>query len=279
VHVNGGLRLEHYSTDYRSVDAALLETKLSGSDNLVSGKAGVVIRVRPNANLYASYGTTITPPGAANFTLSAAVNNQNNPNVDPQESSNVEVGTKIDLAGGRLSLTGAVFHTINKNVIYTADAVAVPPIFNQDDKQQVDGVTLGATGQITPQWQVLASFGYLDTESLSQNSVNNGKRLTLSPEYSGSLWTTYALPRRWMVGGGVRGTSSVFFNQANTIQAPGYGAIVDGLVQYTVNQHLTLRMNVYNLTDKVYIRNVNNNGARYNPGYSRTAQVTSVIAF
>jgi catecholate siderophore receptor len=278
LQVNGGLRLEHYSTDYRAVDAALVETRLSGSDNLVSGKAGVVLRVRPNANLYASYGTTITPPGAANFTLSAAANNQNNPNVDPQESSNVEVGTKIDLAGGRLSLTGAVFHTINKNVIYTVDNVAVPPIFNQDDKQQVNGVTLGATGQITPQWQVLASFGYLDTESLSQNSVNNGRRLTLSPEFSGSLWTTYALPRRWTVGGGVRRTSSVFFNQPNTIQAPGYG-IVDALVQYTVNQHLTLRMNVYNLTDEVYIRNVNNNGARYNPGYSRTAQLTSVIAF
>jgi catecholate siderophore receptor len=273
------MRFEHYSTDYRAVDATNATTAdLAGSDTLLSGKAGVVFRLRPNANVYASYGTTITPPGAANFTLSAAANNQNNPNVDPQESSNVEVGTKIDLAGGRLSLNGAVFHTINKNVLFTVDAVAVPPIFNQDDKQQVDGVTFGATGQITPQWQVLASFGYLNTESLTQNGVNNGKRLTLSPEFSGSIWSTYALPKGWTVGGGIRGTSAVFFNAANTIQAPGYN-IVDGLVEYRLNQHLTLRMNIYNLTDRVYIRNVNNNGARYNPGYSRTAQVTSVIGF
>ena len=37
-------------------------------------------------------------------------------------------------------------------------------------------------------------------------------------------------------------------------------------------------MNVYNVTDEVYIRNVNNNGGRYNPGYPRTAQITSVVA-
>ena len=53
-------------------------------------------------------------------------------------------------------------------MLFTVDAVAVPPVYNQDDKQRVDGVTLGATGQITPRWQILASAGYLDTESLTQ---------------------------------------------------------------------------------------------------------------
>ena len=238
----------------------------------------MVIRARENGNVYASYGTTVTPPGAANFTLSAAANNQNNPNVKPQESSNVEVGTKWDVAGGRLSLNGAIFHTINRNVLFTVDAAAVPPVYNQDDKQRVDGVTLGATGQLTPRWQVLASAGYLDTESLTQTEANNGRRLTLSPKLSGSLWSTIRLPKGWVLGGGVRGTSEVFINAANTIKAPGY-QIVDGLVEYTVNSHLTLRANIYNMTDTVYIRNVNNNGGRYNPGNPRTAQLTSVIAF
>ena len=161
-----------------------------------------------------------------------------------------------------------MFHTINKNVLFTVDAAAVPPIYNQDDKQRVDGVTLGATGQITPQWQVLASFGYLDTESLTQNAANNGKRLTLSPKLSGSVWT-HLPPAEGLdrSAAACAATDEVFINAANTIKAPGYH-IVDGLVEYAVNQHLTLRLNVYNLTDKVYIRNVNNNGGRYNPGIS-----------
>ena len=33
---------------------------------------------------------------------------------------------------------------------------------------------------------------------------NNGKRLTLTPEFSGSLWTTYDFPRGLTLGGGVR---------------------------------------------------------------------------
>jgi outer membrane receptor for monomeric catechols len=78
-------------------------------------------------------------------------------------------------------------------------------------------------------------------------------------------------------GGGASSTAGDMFNMR------GFNAsnslFVDGLVEYAVNQHLTLRMNIYSLTDTVYIRNVNNNGGRYNPGNPRTAQLTSVIAF
>src|SRR5262249_48942040 len=93
LQVNAGMRLEHYDTEFVSIDATNVKIlDLAGKDNLLSGKAGLVFRLSPAANLYASYGTTVTPPGAANFTLSGAVNNQNNPNVKPQESANTEVG-------------------------------------------------------------------------------------------------------------------------------------------------------------------------------------------
>ena len=56
------------------------------------------------------------------------------------------------------------------------DATAIPPLYNQDDAQLVKGVTLGALGRITDRWEVLANFGYLDSEQRSQNPVNNGSR-------------------------------------------------------------------------------------------------------
>ena len=172
----------------------------------------------------------------------------------------------------------AVFRTDNKNVIYTVDATAVPPIYNQDDAQKVKGFTIGLGGRISPAWQVLGDFAYLDSSLETQNSVNNGKRLTLTPEFSGSIWTTYRLPMGLTFGGGVRHMGSVFINAANTIHAPGY-QLVDGLVEYEVNSHLSLRLNLYNLTDEVYIRNVNNNGGRYNPGNPRSAVLTSAFRF
>ena len=277
--VSGGLRWEHYDTQFRAVDAAgTVRTDLTGSDALASGKAGVLFRPAANGNIYFSYGTSVTPPGTANFTLSVQPNNQNNPNVEPQESRNIEVGSKWEVVGGRLSLTGAVFSTRNENVIFTVDATAIPPVFNQDDEQRVNGVTVGAMGRISDRWDVLANFGYLDTELRTQNSVNNGNRLTLTPEFSGSVWSTYRWPMGLALGGGVRFTDEVWINAANTIRSPGYH-IVDALAEYEVNTHLSLRMNVYNLTDEVYIRNVNNNGGRYNPGHPRSATVTAHVRY
>ncbi len=275
---SAGFRLERYETDYGAVDAAgLTTTDLSGDGRLFSGRASALFRLNNSSNLYLSYGTTVTPPGEANFQLSSTVNNVNNPNLDPQRSANLELGSKVDLGGGRLSLNGAAFRTRNKNVIYTVDAAAVPPIFNQDDDQLVKGVTFGVLGQVTSRWQVIGNVAYLDAVLKSQG-VNNGRELTLTPAYSGSLWTTVQIGRGVSVGGGVRHVGSSYVNAANTIRIPSY-SIVDGLAEYALNSHLTLRLNVYNLTDEVYVRNVNNNGGRYNPGNPRSALLSTNLRF
>jgi catecholate siderophore receptor len=277
--LNGGLRWEHYDATYKAQDAAgAVTTDLRNVDGLFSGKAGLLYRLTDTANVYLSYGSSVTPPGTANFTLSTQPNNQNNPNVEPQKSRNYEVGGKIGLYENRLSLSAAVFRTDNENVIFTVDATAIPPIFNQDDYQRVRGFTIGSLGQITPQWQVLASFGYLDTRQISQNPLNNGKRLVLTPEFSGSFWTTYAFPRGITLGGGLRYMDEVFVNAPNTIRVPNY-SLVDAMAAYDVNTHLSLRLNVNNITDELYIRNVNNNGGRYNPGIPRSAILTSTVRF
>jgi catecholate siderophore receptor len=277
--VNGGLRGERYATTFRTVDAAGIATAdLGASDVILSGKAGVLFKATQAGNIYFSYGTTVTPPGTANFTLSAQANNQNNPNVKPQASTNYEVGSKWDVANGRLSLNTAIFRTENRNVIFTVDATAIPPIYNQDDSQRVNGVSVGSIGRITSAWEVFANVAYLDSVLDTQNDANRGKRLTLTPKYSASLWTTYRLPIKLTIGGGLRATDKVFINSANTIQSPGY-RLIDGLVEYEVNENLTLRFNLSNLTDERYIRNVNNNGGRYNPGQPRAALLTSSVTF
>jgi catecholate siderophore receptor len=165
VRLNGGLRVEAYDTKSHAVNAAGVVTDLEGSDTLVSGKAGLIYRIADSGNLYVSYGSSVTPPGSANFQLNAGAANQNNPNVDPQKSTNVEVGTKWDLAARRLQVSGAYFRTENTNVIFVVDPTAVPPIFNQDDGQLVKGVVVGLTGRITPRWDVNLGVQYLDSEA------------------------------------------------------------------------------------------------------------------
>jgi catecholate siderophore receptor len=278
VRVNGGIRVEAYDTKSHSVAATGVPTDVEGSDTLVSGKAGVVYRLTESGNVYASYGSSLTPPGSANFQLNASPTNQNNPNLDPQKSVNYEVGTKWDLEGNRLQVSGAFFYTENTNVIFVVDPAAVPPIVNQDDGQRVKGIALGLVGRITPQWDVNLSVQYLDSEAQSQNPALDGRRLTLAPEVSGSVWTTVQLPREIRVGGGVRYTDPTFVNAANTIVIPRY-AVADALVEVPVTRQLMLRLNAYNITDRVYIRNINNNAGRYNPGTGRTFLLSTAVRF
>lgn len=276
--LTGGFRVEHYKTDYVAKDAtSVVTTDLDARGSLFGGRLSTLYRVTPSSNVYLSYGSTATPPGEANFQLSATANNVNNPNIEPQRSTNLELGAKVDLRGGRLSLNGAVFRTRNQNIIYTIDATAVPPLFNQDDDQLVKGVSVGALGRVTSRWQVLANAAYLDAHLQSQG-VDNGRRLVLTPEFSGSLWTTYRLVQRLSLGGGLQYVGGAFANVANTITLPAY-ALVDGLIEYETNTHLSLRLNISNLTDAVYIRNVNNNGGRYNPGTRRAVLLTTNVKF
>ena len=106
----------------------------------------------------------------------------------------------------------------------------MPPIFNQDDGQRVKGVRVRAD---RPDHAALGREPQPAVSRLrarSQNPANDGKRLVLTPELSGSVWTTVRLPRDIRVGGGVRYTDPVFVNAANTIQVPRY-AIADALVE------------------------------------------------
>ncbi len=233
LQLSGGLRVESYDTEYRSMAVTGIRTDVDAADTVVSGKAGVLYQITPTLNAYVSYGTTVTPPGSSNFALSAQINNANNPNVDPQVSRNFEVGAKWELFRRRLSATVALFDTRNENVIYTIDATAVPPLFNQDDAQHVQGATIGLVGQITDHWSVMANFAYMDGKQDSQNVAVDGMQLTLLPENSGSLWTTYNV-RGFTIGGGLRFSDQTFVNTANTIVVPAY-QLVDAVASYAVN--------------------------------------------
>ncbi len=276
--VNGGVRVENYHTKSHAVAATGIVTDVEGDGTLVSGKAGLIFRLNDTGNLYVSYGSSLTPPGSANFQLNAADGNQNNPNVDPQKSVNYEAGTKWELAGDRLQLSGAIFWTRNTNVIFIVDGTAIPPVFNQDDGQKVKGSTVNVVGRITPWWDITMSVQYLDSQVESQNPATNGKRLALAPEVSGNLWSTVRLAHAIRVGGGLRYTDDVFISTANTTAIPGY-TVADALAEIPLGQRLMVRLNVYNITDRVYIKNINNNAGRYNPGTPRSFLLSTAVNF
>ncbi|MFT3930883.1 MAG: catecholate siderophore receptor Fiu [Spongiibacteraceae bacterium] len=283
--LNGGLRYEHYRTNTDSasvVSSVLTPSSLSDSGNLKSWKAGVVYKPLANGSVYVSYGTSQTPPGSADFALSATETNQNNSALDPQETDNYEIGTKWDLLDQQLNLSAALFRTENSKQTSYNDLLQ--PI--QIGKTRVEGAEIAAVGQLNNFWQVSAGVTYMDSDALEQRSSTGvettGVRWT--PNLSATFWTSYTFGD-FTIGGGAR----YFSEQKRTItvvstpqnglaEIPSYW-VADAMVAYKVNQNVNLRLNMYNLTDEEYIETLNNGGSRVKLGQPRSALVTAEYSF
>ncbi|THU05467.1 catecholate siderophore receptor Fiu [Lampropedia puyangensis] len=283
----GGVRVERYRTQNDSVtapDAAGVQTfsNLKASDTLVSGKLGLVFKPTANGSIYGGISTSQQPPGGSNFTLSATESSINNPNMDPSKSTNVELGTKWNLWDNRLMVTGAVFRTTVKNDLTRT----VEGDIQQYGKKQVSGVELGVVGQLTPAWNVTAGLARMNTKVKDGSSTQTGAQLNWSPKLSFTSWTSYRLGNGLTVGGGARYMDSVTRSVSNSadpamsnmLNTPSYW-VYDAYLAYEINRNVSLQLNVFNLADKKYIANLNNNGGRYTPGAARSAQVTANIKF
>jgi len=228
------------------------------------------------AFLYAAFGVSSKPPGT-DFTLSSALGNQNNPDVDPQETHNAELGVKWDFFGGRLATTAAVFQTENDKTIYTDPVLGPIP----NGRQTVRGFELSASGTLTPNWAVFAGLAYLDARYETGTAAQVGASLPLVPRVSGNLWTTYGLPFGLTLGGGARysGETSRLQNTTGApVNMPSYW-LFDALTSYPVTPRLTLRFNVTNLLNEDYVQSYNNNGGRFSPGAPRAYLLTASLKF
>ncbi|MBC8097423.1 MAG: TonB-dependent receptor [Akkermansiaceae bacterium] len=275
--INGSVRLEHYDLDYKSLAAAsatnfnpTAET-IKADGNLVSWKSGIVFKPRENGSLYFAYGNTFTPPGST-FTLSATANNQNNPNLDPQEARSFELGTKWDFFNGRLSTSLAGYHTENLNIVSTDDLTRE---VTQDISETVTGVEFGISGKITQDWFVFGGFGFAKGERESSGTTaaptSDGANLRFFPEWSASLWTAYRLPFGLTLGGGFvysdvtyRATLNEVPDTALSVSRSDSYLLLNAMAAYDINKHCTLRLNINNLTNEKYYL-VNNNGGRVYP--------------
>ncbi len=296
--LNTGLRYERYNTESRTVSLStvaanptlpvgtLIPATVTKSDDLLSWKLGSVYKVAKNGRLYGVYATSLTPPGSANFSLSSAANNINGPKADPAKTVNMELGTKWDLLDKSLSLTAAFYRTDSTNEIVQVDSVT--NAFAQFGKRRVQGIEIGIVGQINPDWQVTAGAATMKTTVLQGSTGNNanGAVARWSPDLTATLWSSYKFTPSWTVGGGLRYTSEqkrVVDPSLNVAlqNMPSIASnwVADAVVNYQLNRHLSLQLNVSNLTDKHYVNTLNNSGARYTQGSPRTLNLSANILF
>ncbi|MBU3057289.1 catecholate siderophore receptor Fiu [Pseudomonas indica] len=298
--VNAGVRFEHYKTDTKGAsltaisatsityDYLLTPYKLSDSGDLTSWNTGIVFKPAENGSIYLAYANSLTPPGSSNFALSSSESSDNQPNLDPQETKHIELGTKWDLLDDRLNLSAAIYRTENSNQV-SYDTLSAT--YQQDGTIRVKGIELAAVGQITNFWQVSAGIASMDTEQIDQVSRSSSGVITentgvrWSPDLTATLWTSYTLGD-FTLGGGARYVSEqdrliakgADRSTTNMPSIPSYW-VADMMAAYRLNKNVNLRVNLYNLFDEEYIATLNNSGARMVMGAPRSAMFTTEYSF
>ena len=267
--VSGGVRWEHYKSEFNPAPSQLSATvgDIERTDETLTWRAGMTYKPVRGLSLYAGAGTSVNPSieNMTQTTPTLAVGA-----LKPERSRTFEVGAKWDGFGGRLLLNAALFRTDKLNARTPGLAGDAPTVL--EGKQRVDGFELGATGRITQDWSVVASYTYLDSKVRASNTASEiGNRLGNVPNHSGSLWTAYELPMGIELGGGVRYVGTRYTNVANTRRIGGYW-VADATAAYDISRHLTFRVNAFNLFDERFIDQVG--GGHFVPGPGRSVLAT-----
>lgn len=254
--LNLGLRYDWVDGEYKNIalPAGTL-TELDTSDEMLSGRAGLVFKPTDNGRIYVAYGTSFNP--SAEFLASSGGGvSAATTNLDPEENETWELGTKWELFDRRLELDAAVFRVEKTNARETmADGST-----QLAGEQRVQGVELGVTGHITEQWDVFANYTFLDSETLKAANTaagiaKEGQALANTPPRSFNLWTSYELPAGWTLGYGARYVSERNVAASGTAKLDAYW-LHNAMVGYQVNKNLDLQLNVNNLFDEDYVERV-----------------------
>jgi catecholate siderophore receptor len=144
----------------------------------------------------------------------------------------------------------------------------------------VNGFETTITGRLSPQWQVIGGYTYLDATIVKAAAFDGsqGKVPANTPRNSATLWTTYTPVKAWEVGGGVTYMSDRFANNTNVVSVGDYTRW-DATVAYHQPKY-DLRFNLLNLTDRRdFIATIPSDGGRAVPGAGRTLLMTGTYKF
>ena len=141
-------------------------------------------------------------------------------------------------------------------------------------------------GRFTPKWEVFFNHTWIPEAEIDESNVAlnaagtgaqvKGDRPALTPRHSGSLWTTYRLLPKLRVGAGLNYRGAQNPEGARHVRADSF-VTADAMAEYTINEIWSARLNVTNLTDKLYADSLYR--GFYAPGAPRRVELTMKAMF
>jgi iron complex outermembrane receptor protein len=250
-----------FGRDDESVDYSFMANYDVNDDLMVYFKTATGFR-SGGQNLRGGGTTPATVNGAA------AINSFSS--FEPETVQEYEVGFKGDFFANRLRLNMAYFYTtyddIQRSTIVPAAGGGTATVVANAAAAKVQGIEAELTALLTEGWQLGASAGWTDASYDKYEDVHpltlqpidrSGEAFVATPDYNGSLWSTYtvALPLGELM---LRLDYSWHDNYVSFatstpegVDSPAKG-LVNARAQWDVNDNLSLALWGSNLTDEQY---------------------------
>lgn len=266
-----GVRYDVFDQEYAD---DLTNNELSRTDTTWSPRVGLVYQPDHVQSYYVSVSRSYQP-SAEMFALSTT-----NQDLEPEETTNFEIGGKWDLLDNRLALTAALFRLERTNMKTTDPANPTKLVLAGE--QRTDGLELTASGQLSEKWQVYAGYAYLDAEITKSNSrtngiANEGQTPTLTPRHSANLWLVRSLTQEWRVGMGANYVDDRYTALDNQVVMPAYTTVDAALLYNQPKWDMALRLR--NVFDKDYYASAHGSVDLITPGAPRTLELSTNYRF
>ncbi|HYC35451.1 MAG TPA: TonB-dependent siderophore receptor [Usitatibacter sp.] len=267
-----GARFDHYKAEART-ESALTGAGITGpfsrTEKMWSYRAGLIHQPTATQSCYLSVGNSYNPSGELGVYGQNGTNlNPVNEDLSPERNVGYELGATWDFSHG-MQLRAAIFRNEKSN----ARKLEEDGSTLLTGKRRVDGIEVQLAGYILPNWEIYSGVAFMDGKIVDAPDNIVGKKPLGVAEVAGNVWTVYRLGGGWEIGGGVRGTSGFWLNDANTGEVPA-AVVVDLTAAYAKDDY-EIRLNVINASDKTYyIGGYQNNPNRVIPGEPRTYSVT-----
>ena len=279
----GGLRYDRFKGRYTTNTCNPVVTN-EVEEGVWSPRLGAMYQPNSTSSYYASVGTSYNTSGdtyayGINICTAPGNNNARLVNTPPEKSRNIEIGGKFELFDDKASLGVALFRSEKYNERNTDEPTEDSYLLS--GKRHSTGMEFNFAGRISPLWDVFYNHTWIpsakiDNGTLTGNAQREGDRPALTPKHSASLWTTYLVMPKLRLGMGLnyRGEQNPEGNR--TVVAPAF-TTVDVMAEYTVSEATSLKLNITNLTDKLYADSLYR--GFYVPGAARTVQLTLKTLF
>lgn len=250
-------------------------------------RIGVTYAVTKNINVYGTYlegfqpqsNTVTLMPNTGSFfqtSKSAAL-------YAPLISDLRELGAKATFLNGKLNVNASIYKINQKNILMSANIPGIDSFVTRGAERS-QGFEIDVAGYIMPNWQINASYSYIDAKIVEDNDpALIGARKQNTPFNSANIWTRYNFAsgtklKDLGIGLGLQhsGDKVPWFNR--TFTTPAY-TLMDMAFYYSPTKtNMQLALNVNNVFNKTHWIGAQNY-LRLFPGAPRNVMLTATYRF